>query len=85
MRASDQLKQTCGATAKIDIVARGEFFRLSEEAFGIHRVEDELPLNVFLARQDKRDRLLMRIDQQQKRVVADWLTLEIEHVHRIAA
>ena len=27
MRASDQLKQTCGATAKIDIVARGEFFR----------------------------------------------------------
>jgi hypothetical protein len=40
---------------------------------------------MFLAGQKKRNRIVMSINQQQKCVVADWLTLESEHVHRIAA
>ena len=85
LRATYQLKQARSATAKIDIVAGGEFSRLHQETVRIHGVENELPLDIFLSRENERDRLIMRVDQQQECVVANWLTLEIKHVHRVAA
>ena len=47
LRALYQLKQTASAPDKIDIVARREFFRLSQETVRIHGVENQLPLDVF--------------------------------------
>src|SRR5882724_13597924 len=76
LRATNQFKQTCGAAAEIEIGTGGEFSPLRQKTFGVHRVEDELPFNVFLARQDKGDRLIVSIDQQQKCIVANRFTFE---------
>jgi len=72
LRATYQLEQTRGTAAKIDIVAGRKFSRLHQKTVGIHCVENELPLNMFLSRENKRDWLIMRVDQQQERVVANW-------------
>src|SRR2546430_17736129 len=40
---------------------------------------------MLLSRENKRDWLIMRVDQQQERVVANWFTFKIENIHRVAA
>src|SRR6266702_3840157 len=85
LRATYQLEQTRGAAAKIDIVAGSKFSRLHQKTVGIHCVENELPLDMFLSRENKRDWLIMCVDQQQERVVANWFTFKIENIHRVAA
>src|SRR6266536_2700428 len=81
----DSARAWACAPDKIDIVARREFFRLSQETVRIHRVENQLPLDVFLARQDKWDRFVVRVNQQQKCVIADWFPFKIENIDRVAA
>ena len=78
LRATYQLEQTCGAAAKIDIVAGGKFSRLRQKTVRVRGIENELPLDVFLPRENERDRLIVRVDQQQECVVANWFTLETE-------
>src|SRR6266702_858152 len=63
LRATYQLEQTRGAAAKIDIVAGRKFSRLHHETIGIHCVGNELPLKMLLSRENKRDSLIMRVDQ----------------------
>src|SRR5215510_14115153 len=85
LRPAYQLKQAANTTAKVHVVAGREFFRLREETVWIHRVENQLPLEMLLAGQDKRNRFVMRVDQKQKRVVTDWLAFETENVAGVAA
>src|SRR5438094_5538165 len=76
--AAYQLKQTTGAPTEIDIVARCEFSWLRQKSARLHRVENELPLEILLAGQHKWYRFVMSINQQQKRVVADRLAFKSE-------
>src|SRR5262249_28802540 len=62
LRATYKLKQTGGEPAKIDIVARCKSFRLRHKTVGIHSVQNQLPFEMFLAGQNKRDRFIMRVD-----------------------
>src|SRR3954451_20063278 len=39
---------------------------------------------MFLARQDKRDRFVMRVNQQQKGIVTDWFAFKAENIAGIA-
>ena len=48
-------------------------------------IEEEHPFEVFLARQHESDRLKMRVDQKQERLIADRFAFETEHVDGIAA
>ena len=50
----------------------------------LRRIENEPPLEMLLARQDEADRLVMRVDQEQKRFVADGLPFETKHVDGVA-
>jgi len=63
LRAAYQLKQTKRTAAKMDIVARGKFFRLCQETVRTHRVENQLPLDLFLSRKDKWDRFVVGVNQ----------------------
>src|SRR5436853_492490 len=85
LRTADQLKETTGAPADIDIITGGEFLRLGQKTARLVRVEDQLPFQMFLTGQYKRDRFVMRIYQQKKRVVADCFTFEIDHIGGIVA
>ncbi len=84
LRPAYELEQAASATAKIDVVAGGEFSWLSEETVRVHCVENQLPLEMLLTGQHKRDRFVMGINQQQKCVVADWFAFETENIDRIA-
>src|SRR5204862_1385000 len=84
LRAADQLQQTTSSPVEIDIIAGRKFFRLRHKTRGIARVENQSPFEMFLARQDEGDGLVMRVDQQQKGVVMYWFALELEHIRRIA-
>src|SRR6266545_3136745 len=84
LRAADELEQTTSASAKIDVVARPEFFWPSEETVWVHCVENQLPLEMLLTGQDKGDRFVMRIDQQQKCVITNCLALKIRNIAGIA-
>src|SRR5437899_4036371 len=53
LRAAYQLEQTNRAPTKIDIVARGKFFWLSQKTVRVHGIENELPLEILLAGQHK--------------------------------
>ena len=44
-----------------------------------------MPLDMFLAGQNERQRLEMRVDQKQKSLVADRFAFETQHVDRVAA
>ena len=48
-------------------------------------VQEEHPFQMLLPRQDKDDRLEVRIDEKQECVVADGLALKTEHVDCISA
>src|SRR5262249_32076337 len=85
LRPAYKLQQTAGAPAEIDVISGGTFPWLRKKTVRVHRVENQLPLQIFLAGQHKRYRFIMGINQQQKRVVTDWFTFEAEHVHHIAA
>jgi hypothetical protein len=85
LRTADQLKETTSVPANIDIIARSEFSRLAQKTARFVRVENQLPFQTFPAGQYKRDRLVMSIYQQKKRVVAACFTFEIEHIGGIVA
>src|SRR5438105_10135295 len=65
--ALTQLKQHAGASAKIDIVAGGKFSRLLEKSVVVCCIENQFPFEMLFARQQKRNRFVMGIDQKQKR------------------
>src|SRR5947208_16923739 len=48
-------------------------------------IKEEHPFQVLLPRQDKGDRLKVRVDKKQKCLVADRIALKTEHVDRISA
>src|SRR5882724_1443882 len=79
-----QLQQTAGAPGNIDIIARCEFSRLRQKPVRIHRVENQFPLEILLAGKHKRYRFIMGINQQQKRVVANWFAFKINNIDRVA-
>src|ERR1700704_711161 len=85
LRPAYKLKQTTSPATKIDVIAGGEFSWFSQETVRIHCVENQLPLEMLLARQNEWNRFVMSIDQKQKCVVTDWFTVEIKNVDRIAA
>jgi hypothetical protein len=64
LRTAYQLKQTASATAQIDIVPGGEPFPFRQETIWIHCVENQFPLDMLLARQDKGDWFVVGINQQ---------------------
>src|SRR5262245_47962718 len=68
LRPATQLKQKTSAPAEIDIIARRECFPLRQKTVRVACVENQLPFEMFLSRQHKRDRLVMRIDEQQQSV-----------------
>src|SRR6516164_3125953 len=82
--AAYQLKQITGAPTEIDIVTRSKFFWLRQKSVWVRCVENQLPLEILLPRQHKGYRLVVRIDQQEKRVVADRLAFKSKKLPRIA-
>ena len=48
-------------------------------------VEEQLPFNVFLAGEEKRNRFIMGVHQKQKRIVANRFTLKTEDINSVAA
>ena len=82
LRALYELQQTAGAPAEIDVIAGGEFSWFRQKTVRIHRVENQLPFEILLTREDKRDRFIMSINQQQKCTVADGFALKTDNVDR---
>ena len=64
LRSAYELEQAASATAKIDVVAGGKVFWRSEETVRVHCVENQLPLEMLLAGEHKRDWFVMGINQQ---------------------
>src|SRR5207248_9985615 len=85
MAALKGLQKTAVDPAEIDVIAGGEFSWFRQKTVRIHRVENQLPLEILLTREDKRDRFIMSINQQQKCTVADGFALKTDNVDRIAA
>src|SRR5207247_11095119 len=75
LRALYELQQTAGAPAEIDVIAGGEFSWLRQKTVRIHRVENQLPLEILLNREEKRDRFIMSINQKKKCNVPQHLSL----------
>src|SRR5205823_6880920 len=85
LRARSQLQQFHSAPDYLYVVARSELPGLRQETVFLRRVESQHPLEMFLARQNERERLEMRVDQKEESLVADRLALEIQDVDRVAA
>jgi len=83
--ASYKLQQTTGAAAELDVIAGREFFTIRNETVWLVRVEDQLPLQAFLPRQDERYRLVMCVNQQQKRVVMNGFAFEGDNIGGVSA
>src|SRR5205807_1066916 len=68
-----------------DIVAGREFLGRLEKTVFISRIQNLLPFEIFLARKQEWDRLVMRVDQKQKSIVAHRLALRVHEISGVAA
>src|SRR5439155_10601821 len=73
------------AAVESDFIAGGVFLAVIGKAIFIDRVDHHAPLEMFFAGQDKRDQLIVRVDQEQKSLIANRFTFKAEYVDRIAA
>src|SRR3984893_9664375 len=83
--ATGEPQQTRAAVAKVDIVAGREFSRFLKKAVLGCGVENQLPFEVFFARRQKRDRFVVRVDQQNKSIVAERLSPRINDIAGVTA
>jgi hypothetical protein len=80
-----QLQQTRGPSAHLDIITGGKFPRLPQKSFFFHGIENQFPLDLFLAWQHERDRLMVAIEEEQKCIIPNRLSLEIQNIDGVAA
>src|SRR5579885_84499 len=83
--AADQFQQANRPAAQVHFVAGEESFRVRQKTGWIRCIQDQLPFDLFLAWQNKGNRLVMGIEQKQKGIVANRFAMEAQHVHHVAA
>src|ERR1700693_1703173 len=83
--ATGEPQQTRASVAKIDILAGREFFRFLKKAALGCSVENQLPFEMFFARKQKRGLFVVRVDQQNKSLVAERLSPLVNDVAGVTA
>jgi len=63
----------------------GIFFSVLKKSILVCGVESLRPLKIFLAREQERNRFIMRVDEKKKRIVANLFAVLVDQIIRVTA